>query len=178
MSNTKSNWPTAQLPVKYDEDDAIKCSNINQLFNASKIDPQDIDAINDRIKAFFDYCSKAGLRPTVTGLAAALGVRRETVWKWEHSGGERGELISKAKGIMEMHLEEWLHTSKTNSTGAIFALKNHFGWKDSLELTTPQKDSLADLPSTEEIIKRLPQTTKDESTEENTKVYGSLEELL
>ena len=174
MSNTKSNWLPAQLPVKYDEDYRIRAHNINNLWNVTAVDPQDVDAIAERIGEFFEYCDQANIRPTVTGLAGALGIRRETLWKWEHGGGKKGELISKAKGIMEIHLEEWLHTSRTNSTAAMFALKNHFGWKDSVEITTPQKNPAEDLPSTEEIIKKLPGKAKDE----NTKIYGNFEELL
>lgn len=174
MSNTKSNWPQVQAPSVSNEEMSATVKNISELRKLPPIDTKDPDAINERIDHFFEYCVKSGLRPTVTLLAAACGVRRETLWKWEQAGDSRGKAIERAKGLLEALTEEWLAAGKISPPSGIFILKNHYGWRDNIEILAARTTPADSLPSTEEIIKRLPETAKDE----NTKVYGSLEELL
>ena len=107
-----------------------------------------------------------------------MGVRRETIWRWEQEENARGEAIARAKGLLEAITEEWLASGKISPPSGIFILKNHFGWKDNIEITAAKANHIKEsLPSTEEIVKRLPQVTRDENAEDNTKI-SSLEELL
>jgi hypothetical protein len=68
--------------------------------------------------------------PTVAGLAYALNMTRETIRCY----GEKDEFsdtIKRAKQRIEISLEQRL--AGNNVTGAIFNLKNNFGWKDKTE---------------------------------------------
>lgn len=178
MSNTKSNWPQVQAPSVSNKEMSAMVKNMAELRKLPPIDTRDPDVINERLDQFFEYCEKSGLRPTVTLLAAAMGVRRETIWRWEQEENARGEAIARAKGLLEAITEEWLASGKISPPSGIFILKNHFGWRDNIEITAAKANRSEDrLPSTEEIVKRLPQVTIDENAEDNTKI-SSLEELL
>jgi len=72
---------------------------------------------------------------TITGLALALDTSRETLLEYEERE-EFVDTIKKAKDRCHNYVENSLLTS--NPTGAIFNLKNNYGWRDKTEqdLTT------------------------------------------
>ena len=160
-----NNFPQMQPPAVSKEEFRQTVENIVELRKLPEIDSNNPDMLNERIEYYFKYCLDKAIRPTLTGLAAALGVRRETLWKWEHKGGARGKTISRVKGVFEALAEEWLTAGKVNPAAGIFVLKNHFGWRDNLEITTGRNDTVEPLPSIEDITKKLP---KNIPIEENT----------
>ncbi len=74
---------------------------------------------------------------TVTGLAVFLDTSRETLMDYE---GKKGfsDTIKKAKDIIYSYVEEYLFSGR-NPTGAIFNLKNNWGWKDRKDITSGDK---------------------------------------
>lgn len=68
---------------------------------------------------------------TITGLALALDTSRETLLEYEERK-EFVDTIKKAKDRCHNYVENSLLTS--NPTGAIFNLKNNYGWKDKSEV--------------------------------------------
>lgn len=68
---------------------------------------------------------------TVTGLANYLGTTRDLLLDYEEKD-EFSDTIKAAKGKIEQYVEEYLFNGK-NTTGAIFNLKNNYGWKDKTE---------------------------------------------
>lgn len=69
-------------------------------------------------------------RPTVSGLAIALGVDRKTLNNYAQDPNFF-PTIKKAKNIIENVIEKKLYG--TAVTGLIFNLKNNFDWKDKTE---------------------------------------------
>jgi len=67
---------------------------------------------------------------TITGLALALDTSRETLLDYEDKA-EFSDTIKKAKDKCHNYVEKSLLTG--NPTGAIFNLKNNYGWKDKTE---------------------------------------------
>ena len=49
------------------------------LWDLPPIDLQDDKQITDRIQWFFEYCAKADMKPSMSGLAMALGVDSRTL---------------------------------------------------------------------------------------------------
>jgi hypothetical protein len=102
---------------------------------------QDVDALQAGIDAYFTQC-EADKRPcTMSGLANSLGTNRQTLLAYE---GERdgrqspGEpfvrAIKQARSRVEQAMEERLLGKECHPVGAIFNLKNNFGWKDVQEV--------------------------------------------
>lgn len=68
--------------------------------------------------------------PTVSGLAYTLGMSTEALRNYEEKDDFLAT-VKRAKQRVEMSLEQRLAGSAV--TGAIFNLKNNFGWKDKTE---------------------------------------------
>jgi len=88
--------------------------------------PEQMQAIID---AYFEerFCFDPPKPPTISGLAYALEMTTESLRNYE-SRDEFFATVKRAKQRVEMSLEERLDAAAP--TGAIFNLKNNFGWKD------------------------------------------------
>lgn len=73
---------------------------------------------------------------TITGLALALDTSRETLLDYEDRE-EFSDTIKKAKERCHNYVENTLLTG--NPTGAIFNLKNNYGWNDKTETDITSK---------------------------------------
>jgi len=74
-------------------------------------------------------------RPTVTGLAIALGTSRNVLIEYEKRRDEFSDLIQKAKTLVEYYYEKGVAEGDIHPATGIFALKN-FGWTDVLQIHT------------------------------------------
>lgn len=80
------------------------------------------------IDGYFATCMATEIHPTVTGLALALDLDRRSLVNY----GEREEFmpaIKRARARVENYIEQTLLEGKATA-GAIFNLKNNFGWID------------------------------------------------
>jgi hypothetical protein len=89
------------------------------------------EAMQKDIDAYFAECAANEKPPTVSGLAFALDMSTEALRKYEGKG-EFVATVKKAKQRVEIALEERLDAA--SPVGAIFNLKNNFGWKDKTEV--------------------------------------------
>ena len=115
------------------------------------------------IDNFFINCKENNLVPTITGLAVALDTTRRTLLDYENLivktlpediKQEISHTIKKAKTKIEFGYEQALF-DKGKTTGAIFTLKNNYGWADKQEIVTTN-NNLVDLSGlSEEQIKNL-----------------------
>lgn len=75
------------------------------------------------------------VRPyTITGLALALNTTRETLIEYAKKD-EFSDAIKRAKLQCQNYAEQFLFSGKT-PVGAIFNLKNNYGWTDTHKLET------------------------------------------
>lgn len=76
-------------------------------------------------------------QPTMSGLAIHLGVDRKTITNYANKD-EFFPIIKRARSLVEKALESHLYGK--NVTGAIFNLKNNFGWVDKHEVDNRSSD--------------------------------------
>lgn len=112
-----------------------------------------VEELQSKIDEYFDFCdnriqqvySKKQdavieiINPepyTIAGLAYAVGVDRKTLWNYSKKD-EFFHTIKRARDKVQTDVERRLMES--NPTGAIFNLKNNFGYRDKVEteLTNP-----------------------------------------
>lgn len=68
---------------------------------------------------------------TMSGLASHLGVDRDTILNYS----KKTEYFGTVKAAREkVHADVETRLMEKNATGAIFNLKNNFGWKDKTEI--------------------------------------------
>ena len=127
-----------------------------KFFDMPKVDLNDSDAVRVRLGEYFQIYADADLKPTVAGMATALGVNRQRLWEIKTGamvGGttqqslpsETLDLIKKAYDILEMSMENYASSGKVNPVISIFMMKNHFGYQDKTEyVLTPNQQQASD----------------------------------
>lgn len=118
-----------------------------------KIDTGDPNQVRDRIDWYFGYCAENDMKPTVSGLASAIGVSRIALWKWK-SGIDRPQnytLVEEAYNRLEELWELYMMNGKIHPANGIFLGKNHFGYKDEQNVIVTPNNPLGDTVSIEEI---------------------------
>ena len=125
-----------------------------KFFDMPKVDLKDPEAVRERLAEYFKIYGEADLKPTVAGMAMALGFNRRTLWAIANdqpTGGngykmnlpeESTDLIKKAYEMLEMSMEAYANSGKINPVMGIFMLKNHWQYQDKTEyvLTPNQKN--------------------------------------
>ena len=94
------------------------------------IDQTDKTEVATRIEEYFDLCIEDDMRPTVAGLALALGTNRTSLFDWKAGKTQRIPeevigLIDRAIAILNAEQEEAVANSG-NIVGSIFLMKNSF----------------------------------------------------
>ena len=136
-----------------------------KLFNLPSIDLYKPEEVQARLDEYFAIHFEADLKPTVAGMAMALGINRRRLWEIR-SGAKMGGTteydlptptlvaIKKAYDFMENLWENYMQNGKINPVSGIFLGKNNFGYQDKQEhIVTPNTNSDSDY-STEDIRKR------------------------
>lgn len=88
------------------------------------------------IAKYFMQCDHDNEPYTITGLALALDMSRQSILRYEEKD-EFCDTIKKAKLKVENYLEKRL-IKDSSCTGIIFNLKNNYGWKDKQEVEVEQ----------------------------------------
>lgn len=124
-----------------------------QLFNLPSIDLHKPEQVRDRLVKYFEIHSLADMKPTVAGMAMALGVDRRRLWEIKVGVQDRNQglpdetrdLIKKAYDFLETLWENYMHNGKINPVSGIFLAKNNFGYQDKVEhVITPNMNNSAD----------------------------------
>lgn len=137
--------------------DNAKFLRVNiELMKMPSIDLHDVKQVEQRVNDYFVLYAENDMKPTVMGLAMALGWSRQQLWAVTHDQplGGRGnyctlpttvtDTIKKAYFIMENMWESYMNSGKINPVSGIFLGKNNFGYQDKTEyVVTPntQRDS-------------------------------------
>ena len=137
-----------------------------KFFDMPRVDLKNPDAVRERLCEYFKIYGEADLKPTVAGMAMALGVNRRTLWAIANdqpTGGngyklnlppESTDLVKKAYEMLEMSMEAYANSGKINPVMAIFMLKNHWQYTDKTEyVLTPNQKQDSDYDA-EDIRKR------------------------
>lgn len=126
------------------------------LMNLPKIDVHDPEAVQERLNDYFGYMASQDAKPTVAGMAMALGLDRRRLWeiktgnyhtnKWlESLPIEVTDSIKKAYSLMEYLWENYMVNGKINPVTGIFLGKNNFGYMDKQEMVlTPNTQNESD----------------------------------
>ena len=123
-----------------------------ELMNLPTIDLHDVVAVQERINEFFNIMAKYDTKPTVAGMAMALGMDRRRLWAIRNdqpTGGagykaalppEVADFIKKAYILMENLWENYMQNGKINPVTGIFLGKNNYGYQDTVEhVLTPNR---------------------------------------
>ena len=127
-----------------------------KLFTMSKVDLHQPEQVQERLEEYFKIHFDADLKPTVAGMAMALGIDRRRLWEIR-AGSKMGghttldlptltvDSIKKAYDFMENLWENYMQNGKINPVSGIFLGKNNFGYQDKTEyVVTPNTHNDSD----------------------------------
>lgn len=137
-----------------------------EIMMMPKIDLDDAPAVQERLREYFAIYTKYDTKPTVAGMASALGISRQELWaiandKPLDGTGRLSKLnrfttdsIKKAYTFLAQLWEIYMQNGKINPVSGIFLGKNNYGYSDKTEyVVTPNVKSENDF-SAEDIRKR------------------------
>ena len=136
-----------------------------QLMNMSKVDLYKPEDVAKRLTEYFQLHADNDMKPTVMGMAMALGLDRRRLWEIRTGASKGGnteydlptltlDYIKNAYKTMENLWENYMQNNKINVVAGIFLGKNNFGYQDKTEyVVTPNTNSDSDY-STDDIRKR------------------------
>ena len=152
-------------PITEPGDNAKYIGVSMQLFNMTKVDLHKPEEVKSRLAEYFQIHFDADLKPTVAGMAMALGIDRRRLWEIRAGvpmGGHTQldlptltvDSIKKAYDFMENLWENYMQNGKINPVSGIFLGKNNFGYQDKTEyVVTPNTHNDSDY-SADDIRKR------------------------
>lgn len=126
------------------------------------IDISNPKQVEERVWWYFNHCMDDDVKPTVMGLANALGVHRDTIHTWrtgEFREGTHQYIIQRAYALLEEQWQHYMMNGKINPVAGIFLAKNLFNYRDQQEhVITPNAQQLSkdDLATIEAKYDELP----------------------
>ena len=147
--------------------DMTRYINLNaELYNLPDIDTRNHDEVLNRLNEYFNIFAKYDTKPTVAGMAMALGMSRQNLYSIVNGNDSGGngyknnlpraitDTIKKAYILLENLHENYMMDGKVNPVTGIFMAKNHYGYVDKTEhVVTPNQRSEEEY-SAEEIRER------------------------
>lgn len=102
---------------------------------------KNVEEVEEKINAYFNYCEEKEKPYTMSGLAYYLGISRQTLVNYSNQD-QFFDTIKKARDRVQMQLEENALSNKANPTFTIFNLKNNFDWKDKIEHSSSEVENI------------------------------------
>ena len=144
-----------------DEDMEVYWHNALTIYQWPKINLDSDDEVENRCSQYFEHCRNALERPTIEGLAVAIGVSPRTLNDWEDGktragmGSRRSPIIKKAKALIQYMLAQMAVGNKIYPNVWIFYGKNWFGMKDQQDITITPNNQLQPNLTREQIIEKV-----------------------
>lgn len=124
------------------------------------------------IESYFADCAEIGIRPTIRGLASALGTTYNTLNDWEN-GSRDGQLgsscsvvVKKAKQFIAEYDELMAMEGLDNPILFMFRAKNYYGMSDKQEISVSNGNTaLGDTLTPEEIRRSITHKQQEQLTD-------------
>lgn len=150
-ANRKSTPPKStsfgQLINMEPGDNARFTKNALEVMLLPPIDRDDPVAVENRVREYFEIVIRNDMKPSVAGLANALGMHRSALIQWVNGtyrvGQPQVDVVKKAYAFLNQLWEDYMQNGKINPVSGIFLGKNNFGYADRQELDiTAKPDSV------------------------------------
>lgn len=129
-------------------------NNALEIFNLPPIDTDDAEAVGVRLGEYFTIVCKNGMKPSVAGMAMALGISRITLWEWVTTGRKGTEVTNTLKRgyqLLNQMMEDYMQNGQINPVAGIFLMKNNFNYRDQQEMVVTPNTPLGEQRNPEEV---------------------------
>lgn len=122
------------------------------------INISDPEQVKNRILEYFYSCIDKDMKPNVLGMANWLGVSRKTIERWKNGDcreREHQRVMEWAYGILEGQWMEFMMNGKVNPASGIFIGKNHFGYRDTIDIAPTKAPPLGEMEDRKALEARI-----------------------
>ena len=123
-----------------------------EFANVERADFKETSSVREHIEYYLLKCAEYDMRPTVIGLANALGIDRMQLYRLYSGNYANGTvpygaseevvlLIQKTYNFIAENLESGMQNGKVNPVSAMFLLKNHLGYTDANEVVIRKSEN-------------------------------------
>lgn len=124
---------------------------IKAVKGITKPNIEDSEGVKRACDEYMQVSEDFEIKPSVSGLALALGVNREILLKWLR--GEvsirTADIIAECYSLIEIFDETAMKDNRINPVAGVFNMKNNHGYKDEVEIKHTDEKK----PSNEEIAR-------------------------
>lgn len=114
------------------------------------------DEIAQRVEFYFNDCYRHKLKPTLEGVALAIGITTQTFNNWSEkeskSDFDRFAITKRVKQVLANFDASLLINGKMNPVAYIFRSKNLYGMKDQTETVIKKDSELGDKKTPDELL--------------------------
>ncbi len=146
-------------------DNSIYLRNALVEYDLPPIDISDPNQVEARFLEYFDHCVKYDRKPNLVGMANWVGVSTKTIQRWK-DGVERKEthydMTRRAYGLLEELYVDYMMNGKVNPGSGCFIGKNHFGYRDTIDIAPAPPAPLGDFVDRAELEQRILQSIPEE----------------
>ena len=118
-------------------------ANAMEIYMLPKINLDNEEQVAQRCQEYFSIVGKNDMKPSIEGLALALGVGRTKLWEMRTDRSKNpavANTLKKAADFINNLMADYMQNGKINPVSGIFLMKNNFqGYADKQEFViTPQ----------------------------------------
>ena len=132
-----------------------------EIWSWEDININDESQLRGRISKYFDFCVTNSIKPSVAGLALALNVSKETIFRMVRGdittdrkySADTVRIIRKIYLLFDSLWTDYMQHGQINPASGIFLGKNLFGYRDVVEAVVSPGAS-ASLPTPEELASK------------------------
>lgn len=126
------------------------------------IDTNDVVEVRARCEQYFLMCQEHDTKPSVAGLALALGVNRNTLLSWlkgtYRKPAEVLNIIAIAYNVLNAQIEDYMQDGEIPTVNGIFIMKCNFGYNEnSGAVVTETQANVIDMQALIDEAKLLPE---------------------
>ena len=144
-------------------DNAKYTANALEIWSLPSIDITNTEQVAQRVQDYFRIVNKNDMKPSVEGLALALGISRMQLWRLRT--GEQGQnaevsyTLKKAVDFINLLMADYMQNGKINPVSGIFLMKNNFqGYADKQEFVITPQSPLGENADTKQLEDRYKDT--------------------
>ena len=143
-------------------DNAKYTANALEIYCLPKIDLDNEEEVDERCKEYFRIVSKNDMKPSIEGLALALGIGRTKLWEMRTGKCKNTEVMNtlkKAADFINLLMADYMQNGKINPVSGIFLMKNNFqGYADKQEFVITPQSPLGENADTKQLEDRYKDT--------------------
>lgn len=125
-------------------------------------------AVKERCVRYLTFCAENDSKPSIAGLAFALGISRQALFEYERGAmGKNREVVDtlkKTKSFINSLMEDYMQNGKINPVAGIFLMKNNMGYADKQEIEVAPKNPLGNAPDRKQLESEILESVYGEET--------------